>query len=80
MLFVHLHIVWYHQILSCCIYGPVSGGSSMQWDPVWQLYRPLGGLLSDVRQRKVLDIAIYEVSGALSMHATPQAYRLLWYL
>jgi hypothetical protein len=30
----------------------------------------------DVRQRKVLDIAINEVSGALSMHAAPQPYRL----
>jgi hypothetical protein len=22
----------------------MSGGSSMQWDPVWRLYRPLEGL------------------------------------
>jgi hypothetical protein len=40
----------------------------MQWDSVWQLYRPLGGLPCDVWQRKVLDIAIDEVSGSLSMH------------
>jgi hypothetical protein len=26
------------------IYGPVSGGSTMQWDTVWRLYRLLGGL------------------------------------
>jgi hypothetical protein len=43
----------------------------MQWDPVWQLYRPLGDLPCDIRQQKVLDIAINEVSGALSMHAVP---------
>jgi hypothetical protein len=43
----------------------------MQWDPVWRLYRPLGGLPCDVRQRKVLNIVIDEVSGALSMHAAP---------
>jgi hypothetical protein len=30
----------------------------------------------DVRQRKVLDIAIDEVSGALSMHAAPPATRI----
>jgi hypothetical protein len=47
----------------------------MQWDPVWRLYRPLGGLPSDVPQRKVLDIAIDEVLGALSMHAVPPAIR-----
>jgi hypothetical protein len=47
----------------------------MQWDLVWQLYRPLGGLPYDVRQRKVLDIAIDEVSEALSMHAAPSAIR-----
>jgi hypothetical protein len=43
----------------------------MQWDPVWQLYRPLGDLPCDIQQQKVLDIAINEVSGALSMHAVP---------
>jgi hypothetical protein len=75
MLFMHLDIVWWNQILPCCIYGPVSGGSSMQCDPMWRLYRHLGGLPSDVRQRKVLDIAIDEVSGALSMHAEPLAIR-----
>jgi hypothetical protein len=73
MLFVHLQIVWLNQILSCCIYCPVSGGSSMQWYPVWRLYRPLGGLPCDVWQRKVLDIAIDEVLGALSMHVRPLA-------
>jgi hypothetical protein len=30
----------------------------------------------DVRQRKVLDIAINEVSGALSMHAAPRPFGL----
>jgi hypothetical protein len=44
----------------------VSGESSMLWDSVWQLYRPRGVLPYDVRQRKVLDVAIDEVSGALS--------------
>jgi hypothetical protein len=47
----------------------------MQWDLVWQLYTPLRGLPCDVRQRKVLDIDIDEVSGALSMHAVPPAIR-----
>jgi hypothetical protein len=51
--------------------------SSMQWDPVWQLYRPLGDLPYDIRQRKVLDIAIDEVSGALSIHAVPPAIRTI---
>jgi hypothetical protein len=46
----------------------------MQWDPVWRLYRPLRGLPYDVRQRKVLDIAIDEVSGALSMHVAPPGH------
>jgi hypothetical protein len=45
----------------------------MQWDSVWRLYTPLGGLPCDVRQWKVLDIAIDEVSGALSMHVVPPA-------
>jgi hypothetical protein len=44
-------------------------GSSMQWNLVWRLYGPLGGLPYDVQRRKVLDIAIDEVLGALSMHA-----------
>jgi hypothetical protein len=44
MLFVHLHIVWQNRILSSRIYGLVSGGSSIQWDLVWRLYRPLRGL------------------------------------
>jgi hypothetical protein len=48
-------------------------GSSMQWDLMWRLYRPLRGLPCDIRQQKVLDIAIDEVSGALSMHAVPLA-------
>jgi hypothetical protein len=47
----------------------------MQWDPVWQLYKPIGGLPYDVRQRKVLDIAIDKVLGALSMHTAPQSIR-----
>jgi hypothetical protein len=61
-------------IVLLCIRSRV-WGSSMQWDPVWQLYRPLGGLPCDVRQRKVLGIAIDEVSGALSTHAVPMAIR-----
>jgi hypothetical protein len=32
----------------------------------------------DVRQRKVLEIAIDEVSGALSMHAAPLAIQILY--
>jgi hypothetical protein len=47
----------------------------MQWDPVWQLYRPLRGLPCDIRQLKVLDIPIDEVSGALPVHAAPLAIR-----
>jgi hypothetical protein len=31
----------------------------------------------DIRQRKVLDIAIDEVSGALSMHVTTSAIRIV---
>jgi hypothetical protein len=45
----------------------------MRWDLVWRLYRPLRGLPCDVRQRKVLDIAIDKVLGALSMHVVPPA-------
>jgi hypothetical protein len=47
----------------------------MQWDLMWRLYRPLRGLPCDVRQRKVLDIAINGVLGALSMHAVPPTIR-----
>jgi hypothetical protein len=53
----------------------VSGGSSVQWDLVWRLYRPLGGLPYDIWQQKVLDIAIDEVSGALSMRVVAMAIR-----
>jgi hypothetical protein len=49
----------------------------MQWDPVWQLYRSLGGLPCDIRQQKVLYVAIDEVSGALPMHAAPPAIRTI---
>jgi hypothetical protein len=49
----------------------------MWWDPVWWLYRPLKGLPCDVWQWEVLDIAIDEVSGALSMHATPLTIRTI---
>jgi hypothetical protein len=49
-----------------CVWGFIYTVSS-----VWRLYRPLGGLPCDVRQRKVLDIAIDEVSGALFMHMVP---------
>jgi hypothetical protein len=34
-------------------------------------------LTCDVRQRKVLDIAIDEVSGALSMHTAPPAIQTI---
>jgi hypothetical protein len=61
------------------IYDPLFGGSSMQWDPVWRLYIPLGGLPCDVWQRKVLDIAIDEVSGHCLCTWHPRLYRLLWY-
>jgi hypothetical protein len=44
---------------------------------VWRLYRPIGGLPCDVRQRKVLDISIDEVSRALSMHAAPPAIQTI---
>jgi hypothetical protein len=77
MLFVHLHIVWSKQIMSCYIYGLVSRESTMQWDPVRRLYRPLGGLPYDVWQLKVLDIAIDEVSRALSMHVAPPAIQTI---
>jgi hypothetical protein len=49
----------------------------MQWDLVWLLYRPLRGLPCDVWQRKVLDIAIDEVSGALSMNAASSAIQTI---
>jgi hypothetical protein len=45
----------------------------MQRDPVWRLYKPFGGLPCDVRHWKILDIAIDEVSRALSMHVVPPA-------
>jgi hypothetical protein len=37
----------------------------------------LEAFLCDVRQRKVLDIAIKEVSGALSMHAASPAKQIV---
>jgi hypothetical protein len=44
----------------------------MQWDLVWRLYRPLRGLPCDVRQRRVLDIAIDEVfEGIVYARGTP---------
>jgi hypothetical protein len=49
----------------------------MQSDPVWRLYRPLGGLPCDVRQWKVLDIAMDEVSVALSMHTARPAIQIV---
>jgi hypothetical protein len=50
----------------------------MEWDPVWRLYRTLGGLFHvDIRECKVLDIAIDKVSGALSMHAVPPAIQIV---
>jgi hypothetical protein len=42
----------------------------MQWDLVWRLCKPLGGHFP-MTAGEVLDIAIDEVSGALSMHVTP---------
>jgi hypothetical protein len=47
----------------------------MQWDPVWRLYRPppWRPFPCDIRQQKVLDIDIDDVSGALSLHAAPPA-------
>jgi hypothetical protein len=45
--------------------------------PVWEMYIPLRGLPCDVRWRKVLDIAIDEVSGAMSMHAVPPAIQTI---
>jgi hypothetical protein len=57
----------------------VSGVSSVQCDPVWRLYRTIGGLPYDLRLRKVLYIAIDEVSGVLSMHVASQPYGVLWY-
>jgi hypothetical protein len=39
--------------------------------------RPQRPFPCDVRQRKVLDIAIDEVSGALSMHAAPLTIRIV---
>jgi hypothetical protein len=46
--------------------------------PVWRLYRPpWRPFPCDVRQQKVLDIAIDEVSGALSMHMAPSAIQIV---
>jgi hypothetical protein len=39
---------------------------------------PRRPLHCDVRQQKVLDIAIDEVSGALSMHPLPSAIRIVY--
>jgi hypothetical protein len=43
----------------------------MQWDPVWRLYRPLGGLPYHVQQWRVLDIAIDEVLGIVYARGAP---------
>jgi hypothetical protein len=45
----------------------------MQWDLMWRLYRPppQRPFPCDVQQRNVLNIAIDEVLGALSMHTVP---------
>jgi hypothetical protein len=48
----------------------------MQWDLVWRLYRPLGCLFL-WWQRNILDIAIDELLGALSMHVAPPAIRIV---
>jgi hypothetical protein len=42
------------------------------WPHVW-------GIIDAVRPSVVLDIAIDEVLGALSMHVAPWPYGLLWY-
>jgi hypothetical protein len=75
LLFVHLLMVESDIIL--LYIQSVLGGSSMHWDPVWWLYKHLRGLPCDVRQWKVLGIAINEVSGALSMHMAPPAIRIV---
>jgi hypothetical protein len=49
----------------------------MPWDPVVTLQNPQRPFPYDVRQWKVLYIAIDEVSGALSMHAVPPAIRIV---
>jgi hypothetical protein len=57
------------------------------WSRVWGIIYAVGPSVAtiqtpqstfpyDIRQRKVLDIAIDEVLGALFMHAAPQSYRL----
>jgi hypothetical protein len=48
----------------------------MQWDPVWRLYKPLGSLFP-VMAAKGLDIAIDEVSEALSIHVVPPAIQIV---
>jgi hypothetical protein len=59
------------------------------WSHVWGIIYAVGpGMATkqtprrpfpcDVRQRKVLDIANNEVSGALSMHAVPPAIRIVY--
>jgi hypothetical protein len=45
----------------------MTGGSSIQWDPVWRL----------TDSSKVLYIVIDEVSGALSIHVAPPAIRII---
>jgi hypothetical protein len=58
------------------------------WSRVWGMIYAVGSGVAtvqtrqrlfpcDVRQWKVLDIAIDEVSGALSMHAVPLAIRIV---
>jgi hypothetical protein len=76
MLFVHLHIVWYNWILSCYIYGPVSGRSSMQWDPLWWLCKSLGGHFPMTAGEGPRHSHRWEL-GALSMHVAPSAMRIV---
>jgi hypothetical protein len=72
MLFIHLHIIWYNQCLVVCttsVWGIIYAvGSGVATVPT-----PRRPFTCDVRQRKVLDIIIDEVSGALSMHVAPPA-------
>jgi hypothetical protein len=50
----------------------------MQWEPdVATVQTPWMPFPCDIRQRKVLDIVINEVSGALSMHMAPPAIRIV---
>jgi hypothetical protein len=55
------------------------GGSSMQWDPMWQLYRPLGGLFPVTEAEGPRHSHRRGVGGIIYARGAPQPYRLLWY-